>query len=328
MIITNEGTGMHKTFRRLLEKATGESEYVIAANIDVRGFTEFGKKVESPDAAMFIKRVYMTIIDEYVPGTAYYKPAGDGLLVIIPYDEWTLRDCARDTVKWCLALHKKFSTICKNDPMINFAVPDKIGIGLCRGPVTKIIAGKTILDYSGTVLNVASRLMDIARPSGIVFDEGFGIDLLHPSTKKLFAKESIFVKGIAEHKPMPIFYTAHNTKIAPSYKKPLASVTWKTETFNYTLKEIKTRGSRFIYDLEIEPLDPEQLKVKVSSLAVRSGHIQKGILSFMDFKSYKFDTEAGQPFVEVDFVEMGKKLMAKGVKNNMAVKVEIKYPTA
>lgn len=328
MIIKNEGTGMHRTFRRLLEKATGESEYVIAANIDVRGFTEFGKKVESPDAAMFIKRVYMTIIDEYLPKASYYKPAGDGLLVIIPYNEWTLEVCVRDTVKWCLALHKKFHAVCKNDPMINFPVPDKLGIGLCRGPVTKIIAGKTILDYSGTVLNVASRLMDIARPSGIVFDEGFGIDLLHPSTKKLFDRESVFVKGIAEHKPMPIFYTAQNTKIAPSYKKPLASVTWKTETFKYTLKEIKTRGSRFIYDLVKEPLDPEQLKVKISSPIVRSGQIRKGIISYMDFKSYKFDTEAGQPYVEVDFVEMGKKLMAKGVKNNMSVTIKIMYPTA
>ena len=250
---------MHRTFRKLLEKATGESEYVIAANIDVRGFTEFGKKVESPDTAMFIKRVYMTIIDEYVPDTSYYKPAGDGLLVIIPYDEWTLKDHARDTVKWCLALHKKFSRICKNDPMINFPVPDKIGIGLCRGPVTKIVVGKTILDYSGTVLNVASRLMDIARPSGIVFDEGFGVDLLHPSTRKLFARESVFVKGIAEHKPMPIFYTTQNTRIAPSYKKPLVSVKWETEKYDYLFKEIKASCSRFIYDLKKEPLDPGQL---------------------------------------------------------------------
>lgn len=319
---------MHRTFRRLLEKATGESEYVIAANIDIRGFTEFGKKVESPDAAMFIKRVYMTIIDEYVPGTSYYKPAGDGLLVIIPYDEWTLKDCTRATVKWCLSLLKKFNTICKHDPMINFAVPDKIGIGLCRGPVTKLIAGKTILDYSGTVLNMASRLMDIARPSGIVFDEGFGLELLHPSTRKLFAKESVFVKGIAEHKPMPIFYTAHNTEIAPSYKKPLQSVKWDTETYRYTLKEIKARGLLFVYNLKKEPLDPGQLKVKVTYPLVRSGRMKKGIVTFIDFRSYKFDTEAGQPFVEMDFDALVKKLAADGVRDIMPVKIEIMYPTA
>ena len=301
---------------------------MIAANIDVRGFTEFGKKVESPDTAMFIKRVYMTIIDEYILGTSYYKPAGDGLLVIIPYDEWTLKDRARDTVKWCLALHKKFSRICKNDRMINFPVPDKIGIGLCRGPVTKIVAGKTILDYSGTVLNVASRLMDIARPSGIVFDEGFDLNLLYPNTRKLFGKERVYIKGIAEHKPMPIFYTSQDTRIAPSYKKPLGSVKWDTEKHSYLFKEIIACGSRFIYDLKKEPLDPGQLKVKVTYPVVRSGRRKKDLVAYADFNSYKFDTEAGQPFVEMDFDALREKLTSKGVRDNMPVEIKIIYPTA
>ncbi|MDH3892720.1 MAG: hypothetical protein OEV49_16790 [candidate division Zixibacteria bacterium] len=319
---------MHKTFRRLLEKATGASEHVIAANIDVRSFTEFGKRVESPDTAMFIKRVYMTIIDEYIPDLSYYKPAGDGLLVVVPYDQWTLKDRARDTVKWCLSLVKKFNTICRNDPMINFAVPDKIGIGLCRGPVTKLIAGRTILDYSGTVLNVASRLMDIARPSGIVFDEGFGLELLHPSTRKLFAKESVFIKGVAEHKPMSIHYTVQNTRVGTSYKKPLAAVQWETETDQLALKEIKARQKRFSYDLKKEPLDPAQLKVKVTFPHVHSGRKKKGLVSFVDFDSYRFDTEAGQPFVEIDYDALAKMLASHEVKDNMQVTIDIKYPTA
>ena len=76
---------MHRRFRKLLEDATGESEFVIAVNLDIREFTQFSQKVESPDVTMFIKRVYMKLIDEYFVDACFFKPAGDGLLILIPY---------------------------------------------------------------------------------------------------------------------------------------------------------------------------------------------------------------------------------------------------
>jgi len=70
--------------------------------------------------------------------------------------------------------------------MTNFPTPDKIGIGITRGSVCCIMSGSKILDYSGRNLNLASRLMEMARPSGIVFDESFGLDLLSDEKKVFF----------------------------------------------------------------------------------------------------------------------------------------------
>ena len=81
---------MHREFRELLEKATGFSEFVVAINVDIRGFSPFSKTVESPEVAMFIKRVYMKLIDEYFSNASFFKPTGDGLLVILPYTEENL----------------------------------------------------------------------------------------------------------------------------------------------------------------------------------------------------------------------------------------------
>ena len=58
---------MHTQFRGHLENAKGQSEFIIAVNLDIRGFSSFSKNVESPDVAMYIKRIYMKLIDNYFP---------------------------------------------------------------------------------------------------------------------------------------------------------------------------------------------------------------------------------------------------------------------
>lgn len=75
---------MHKDFLKLLEKATGRDEYVIAVNLDIRGFTQFSQSVESLPVATYIKKVYLKIMKGYFKNASYYKPTGDGLIVIIP----------------------------------------------------------------------------------------------------------------------------------------------------------------------------------------------------------------------------------------------------
>jgi class 3 adenylate cyclase len=169
---------MHREFKELLKDATGMSEYVIAVNLDIRGFSSFSKKVESPDVAVFIKKVYLKLLDGYFPNASFFKPTGDGLLLTIPYNESNLQANVRQTIDSSLEITKTFCTFCENDPMITFETPKKIGIGLSRGTACCLISQDKIMDYSGRVLNLASRLMDVARPSGIVFDAVFGEGLL------------------------------------------------------------------------------------------------------------------------------------------------------
>ena len=58
-------------------------------------------------------------------------------------------------------------------------------IGISRGTVCRLVSKGKTLDYSGRVVNLASRLMDDARPSGVVFDASVGIDLLSEEQAKL-----------------------------------------------------------------------------------------------------------------------------------------------
>jgi class 3 adenylate cyclase len=169
---------MHRDLAALLPKATGVSEFVIALNVDIRGFSSFAKLAESSEAALFLKKVYLKLITEYFEDASFFKPTGDGLLIVQAFEEEELQQMVTGMVTKCLSVVTAFPHLLDGDPMINFDVPRKIGIGLTRGAATRLVSNDKILDYSGRPLNLASRLMDLARPSGIVMDKAFA----QPST--------------------------------------------------------------------------------------------------------------------------------------------------
>ena len=63
-------------FRKKLEYAEGRSEFVISAICDNRGFSAFGTHHESPDTALFIKRFYVKLLDDYLRQAVFAKPLG------------------------------------------------------------------------------------------------------------------------------------------------------------------------------------------------------------------------------------------------------------
>jgi class 3 adenylate cyclase len=322
---TKGGGNMHRTIRKLLEDATGVSEFVIALNIDIRGFSSFSKKVESPDAAMFIKRVYRNMIDSYFSQASFFKPTGDGLLITIPYEEKQLEEIAQTTIASCERLLTDFGSFTTNDPMINFDVPRRVGIGISRGTACRLVSKGKTLDYSGRVLNLASRLMDLARPSGIVFDKDFGIELLSNNQVKVFASEQVYLKGIAEREPVEIWYLKGQTKISPLSKQPIDAPKWHVDMLNYTLKRIKELGPNYVHELTSIPLDPTDIRVKITHPMVLRGRKYSDFLSFFNFPNFEYILEAGKPNLSISFDALIKRLESNGVKPSWEVEIEIMF---
>jgi class 3 adenylate cyclase len=316
---------MHREFRELLEKATGFSEFVVAINVDIRGFSPFSKTVESPEVAMFIKRVYMKLIDEYFSNASFFKPTGDGLLIIIPYTEENLDEVVINSIKTCLQVLVDFGSFCSNDPMINFDVPGKVGIGLSRGSACRLLSEDKTLDYSGSVLNLASRLMDLARPRGIVFDANFGIELLPDELIDLFAKESVYIKGIADREPIDIYYYKDYTNISPQSKQPIEEVKWKVVEDTRKLRQIK-ESNRFFSTLTSKPMDSDRIKVRITHPKVVRGKKREDLISMFYFKNFEYYLDAGKPRLNLEFDALAKRLEGNGVKGSWDVKIEVMYP--
>ncbi len=316
---------MHRLFREALDDATGVSQPVIVVIIDIRGFSAFSQTRESFDVAMFIKRVYMRLIDSYFsPFASFYKSTGDGLLLTIPWEEKNLEEVSRKVIESCIKSHSEFGNICSDDPMINFKIPQKIGIGVARGTVCCLISGEMTVDYSGRLLNLTSRLNDLARPSGIIIDGAFNITLLSDEQRSMFEEDKVYLKGIAEAEPVRVYFTPEFAVIPKYNKQPIASERWRERVDSKPFRDIlKLRV--FQYPLESEPLSADDIKVVITHAKIMNGEVIPGYVTVFNFYEFEYELDRGKPVVVVDFPKLCKRLKRKQMKEDMDITISIAY---
>jgi hypothetical protein len=172
--------------------------------------------------------------------------------------------------------------------MLNFPTPDAVGIGLARGPASRLVSGRKTLDYSGTTLNLASRLMGLARPSGVVFDGGLGFELLQPSLAAKFERKHVYVEGIAPKKGIDVYFSTAWTEIPSSALKPLEKIRWGSGVLNATRKELMEITGNFFIKLDSDPMDPEDIRCYVKHAAPTKGGRKSNRWTSLDLSSSEF----------------------------------------
>lgn len=316
---------MHREFRKLLKQATGRSEFIIAVNADIRGFSTFCKDIESTDVAMYIKRVYLKMIDEYFQRAIFFKSTGDGLMLAIPYSEDNLSEVVRETINVCLKLHVDFPAFCKDDQMIPYDVPTQIGIGIARGSACRLQTGTKIIDFSGRILNYATRLMDLARPSGIVFDGQFGLSLLEKTVASQFAADEVYVRSVAEDKPIAIHYLEESVVIHQRARQPIGETPWAKEVLEVTLRDMAI-SNLWRHALNATPSNPDEITIKLRHSAIHKGRKQKNKWTNRSTTQFKYDVDAGEPIVVLNYKAIRATLAEVGVKRDWPIVVTITYP--
>lgn len=296
---------MHKLFQEALDGAEGRSEYIVVVIADIRGFSEFSSHRESPDTAMYIKRVYIRMIDDYFPGASFYKPTGDGMLITMhcSQTEESLRETARAAVAACLRCVDEFPRICEGDPMINFDVPTGIGFGVARGTACCLVSGDLILDYSGQLLNLASRLMHLARPRGVVLDGAFGLELLAPDQRELFGQAQVCMRGLAETEPTMVYAQAGVVEVPEETAMPLTPERWQAKEERRTISEWRVRAPRWAIQLDRPPRRPSALTVIVQFPVLRAGKQVPDVVQRWELaasEQFEYALWGNRPIVVVD----------------------------
>lgn len=319
---------MHRIFRKALDDATGVAQSVIAVIIDIRDFSGFSQRCDSVDVAIFIKRVYIRLIDDYFPFASFYKSTGDGLILIVPIGKKNLPELSQEVIASCIKCHAEFGNICSEDIMITFKVPDKIGIGIARGTTCCLVSEETMIDYSGRLLNLTSRLTDLARPSGIVIDGGFNIGLLSKEQRAIFKEENVYLKGIHEDKPIKIYFTPKFTSIPEYNRQPIAAKRRRQDKTTIPYNDIfkmRSLTTQCKYPLESEPASPDDITVRVEHAAVYKGRVQPKYTAYFYIDYFGYSPEGDTPYMAVNLKELCEALKRNGVKKSMVITFFTEY---
>ena len=316
---------MHNLFREELGAARGISEFVVAQNIDIRGFSDWSLEVDSAQTALFIKKVYATLIDRYFADASFVKPTGDGLLVVTAFEEAELKKTAAKAVSDAMKIVESFHALCEDDDMINFPVPRDIGIGIARGAASRLASPDRTLDYSGRVLNLASRLMDLARPRGVVLDDGFGLNLLPDEIANSFHRDSAILKGIAPTEPLPIHCWPDEVVIPPWHKRPLEEDRWEHKEIAYTLKDLNELSfNPYRFEMNPAPLPASKPEGEASFPAITPKGNKSTGTRYLSVP-VELTKARGAYFAAFDVKELAKRLEARQVKPGWKVTIKISY---
>lgn len=318
---------MDRDLRKLLPNAKGQAQLVIAVNIDIRGFSAFSQKVESVEAATYLRRVYTRVLDDYLPPTTFFKLTGDGLLAVFVYETVEgLKSLAETVMEASFRLHDEFATIASHDSLMNFLVPEKVGIGIARGAASRIYAGNKTIDYSGRVLNLASRLMALARPSGIVVDGQFDLNLVAADKANLFKPAEVYLSGVAETTPITVSYTWEFTTIPFAALQPLDEPEWQTEQIEFTVRELDKMSVPFRHVLKVRPIDASRVTVTAQIPFPTAQKMAPGLVRYVRIADATYRLETGRPTVRFPVTDLLAKAKELKLRGTAKVHVTVAYP--
>jgi hypothetical protein len=308
-------------FLERLESAEGESRFVIGINLDIRGFSDWCR--DPAQSALYLKKLYAGLYADYFSAASMVKPTGDGLMVVIVTTEEDLEDLVVKTVADAKEIINSFGELTKAAKMINFDVPDQVGIGISRGSAVRLVAEDVTLDYSGRVLNVASRLMDLARPAGLVLDQGFGTDLLPTELADDLVEQEVFLKGVSPRDPVRISYWPSSVEIPAVNLKPLDEQNWEHATHRCTLGVLKKMPALAL-PLSAQPLSPDTLDCRVRHDQVVGDGEEEGYYCFHSIDVSLIELE-GRPCASIDLEELVEVLDADGVSDLADLQIKVSY---
>jgi len=314
-----------------LQDSKGRSEYIIAINIDIRGFTPFSLSVESIDLGQYIKSIYLEICNNYFPDAVYSKPMGDGLFVIYNYEESSVKDTVNTIIEKCIELEKKFSTLIKNNPMVAFETPSYIGIGVTRGPACCIYNGEYIIDYSGKILNHAARLMEKARPSGVICDYISFYNILNESLSVKFEENEACLRGVSEKEPIKILVQKNKSVITEADKRPLNKINWEIIKKSYTVEHIKRiTGQWWRLALDKRPLNKSDITVEITYPKYNQGGKVPKLENYLEYditsQYMKYQVRGPTQSLTIDWSQMKARIEKYDISDDEEIRLDIMYP--
>ncbi len=199
---------------------------------------------------------------------SFVKSTGDGMMLVYELggaEDPHLQILSDALIEKSRELVRDFRRLPIANPDIYQVMPDRVGIGIARGEACRLDTGKRPLDYAGEVLNVASRLTDLAKPQGVVLDHTFADGPITPELLKDFYHTEVYMRGINPWDPRWVYH-AEGVEIPISMMSKLRDekVEIESDPMQMPFAQLTSAAHNKIRaTLKSKPAVPESLEVRV-----------------------------------------------------------------
>jgi hypothetical protein len=169
--------------------------------------------------------------------------------------------------------------------------------------------------------------MDLARPSGVVLDGAFGVEMLEKETQDLFVAEDVYIRSVAEEEPKKVYILEGVVEIAETAKRPLRLEHWECTTRSLTVRQWRQVDDWFYIPLDRPLKRADGMIVQIKHQTRHAGKVVDGLRHFelIDKNAYEYMVVGNAPlvFVKRDWVLAYAK--TKRLPLAEQLKVEINY---
>ncbi|HEY0348562.1 MAG TPA: hypothetical protein VGC60_10465, partial [Pyrinomonadaceae bacterium] len=184
-----------------------------------------------------------------------------------------------------------------------------------------LYSGDQILDYSGHLLNLASRLNDLARPSGIVIDGNYLSSVIPETQRGVFKSQQVYLRGIAEDHPVEVFFLDKFVRISDVALSPIADESWNTVVKTFTKGELLKMQSFWRQDLS----NPAKSKEKIKVTITRPRRDTKKFVIIHDFKDFSYSEEGSTPVIRLNVDKLRALVDMDNLARNGKVSIKFEY---
>lgn len=210
--------------------------------------------------------------------------------------------------------------------MVNFEVPVDLGIGITRGAATRLASGDLTLDYSGRPLNLAARLMDLARPRGVVFANSLltGVSLPQ-ATAEQFLHEVVYVRGMHDTTPLEVFVSG-SVQVPARNRSPLDGTSFESPVDVEKFSQFEQRAPEFVHRPPVEPLDPRTVELVVSwPVMTKSGAKSSSLRRTNGWMPIEVKKVASGWELTYDYGDIVRAMKGVGIKSTWEVRAFLRY---
>ncbi len=307
---------------RKFRDAEGRSEFVIAVVCDIRNFAGFSVGRQAPEIAMFIRKFYEKLLSVYFSNAVFAKPTGDGLLMAFryKYDQEDLLNVAESVLQQCQKAINDYPTMFTDDLMINYPLPERIGFGVARGTAFCLFAGEEVIDYSGQILNLASRLNDLAKPGGIVIDGDFLLDVIPKELHADYHSEEVYIRSIAEDAPQKI-YCSRDVVITEIAKTPIHSHMWEKAERIVPYGQLKKVSGIYSIQMPAEPVSKDKCKIKMYWMSI----VNPGNMTSIEVIDFSLIRDAEGNRITFDLASERERFSDEELKSDSEITISVQF---
>jgi hypothetical protein len=155
----------------------------------------------------------------------------------------------------------------------------------------------------------------------LVIDGNYILEIIPEEKREFFSKENVYIRGISEDSPHPIFLLKDSVVLPDSCLEPLTIENWHTKFHNYSCGEILKFADHF--DSHIDYPCKSKSKIKITLYYPKKG--MEKMYNYFDIHNCEYREDGSEPRIVINMAYIKEILKSNKVPRATPIRLKVQF---